>query len=80
MAFWAPPYGVSEPSRVDLQFARVGGRYILKLWPNLEIGHLVGTKGALLARRARGEDLEDCVLDRSLKIMGKNEVRFVVVP
>ena len=57
-----------------------GKKYVLRVRPYYRVGHLVGIKELLLARKERGEDLESCVLDKPLRLIGENEVHFTAVP
>jgi hypothetical protein len=76
---WVRPHGqVSCHDKVSPM--EVGKDYVLRLRPHFRVGHLVGIKESLLARKERGDDLESCVLDRPLMLVGENEVHFTVVP
>ena len=57
-----------------------GKKYVLRVRPYYRVGCLVGIKELLLARKERGEDLESCVLDKPIKLIGENEVHFTAVP
>lgn len=60
-------------------FTEVGKVYILRLRSD-KIGHLIGTKESLLARKGDGADLRDFVLDKPLELIAENEVPFTVIP
>ena len=64
----------------DMGFTEVGTDYILRLRPNLRIGHLVGVRKSLIERKEDGDDLKDCVLNKHVMLVGENEARFSVVP
>lgn len=63
----------------NLSMTEVGKTYVLKLRPNMDIGHLIGTKSSLLAQRQRGADLGENILDAPLMLVAENKVQFRVV-
>ena len=70
----------SRSSDGDMGYTEVGEDYILRLRPNLSIGHVVGIKESLIERKDNGEDLKDCVLSSHVTLVGENEARFTVLP
>ena len=69
----------SQPMDGNMRFTEVGKVYTLRLRSD-KIGHLLGTKKSLLTRLENGEDLGNFLLDKPLKLITENEVRFTAVP